>query len=501
MRSLTPVGVVALALLASPSWAQNRATIAVAPFTYSQGVSGPSEETDALTQKFVTALVQTRKFDVVERAQLDTLLDEMHLSEQGLTDPNRAVEAGRLLGADYFLLGEISVYDCSTEVRQIPHTTRWNRFVELTIVCDIRIVDTRSSRIASAERGQAEGEDREMHRRQPAADAPVDPAFLDGVERDLVAQLVLRVVDAVYPIRVISVNRRGVVSLNRGDGGGLEVGEEYDVFSEGEALIDPDTGENLGAEEERVARIRITQVQSRFSRASIVAGTPQAGNVCRPAQGAFHAAPLPPRDRQAPQITILRPQDGATVEDEVVRIWAEVTDNEDVSRVTVNGVECAVCPYTGNYNLPVRLELGANPLRIEAYDEAGNWSQASLTLHRQLPDTQAPTVQVTAPTQDQCLNTNPVTVYVTAEDDRAVTRVTIAGQDAVREGDQWCLNVRAREGRNAFAVEAYDAAGNCGTAHGLFRFDPTPPQVTIQSPQDGAVVSTRGRTWHTGDGL
>lgn len=396
MRHVMSATLLGLAVAAaSPAQAQNKATIAVAPFTFHKDYRAEPNaqlETAALTQKFVTALVQTRKFDVVERERVETLLDEMQLSETGLMDPARAVEAGKMLGADFFLMGEISVFTVTTTVKKIPMTERWLRDREMLLVVDMRIVDTRTSKVVAAHRGESRQSSRERLPNRPNVNTATTPEEVEIVERDLCQKLVIKVIDAVYPIKVINVNAAGVVSINRGQGGGVAVGDVFDVYTEGEEMIDPDTGEVLGSEETKVGRIRLDQVLAKFSKCSQLAGTAARGNICRPASGDANFSPPPPppppADTQAPRVTILAPSQGAT------------------------------------------------------------------------------------------LNSSPINVVAEARDDRGVTRVTIAGRNATRDAEgRWRGQVLPNEGGNLVRVEAYDAAGNCGSAEVRFNYDSKPPEI------------------------
>jgi len=66
--------------------------------------------------------------------------------------------------------------------------------------------------------------------------------------------------------------------------GYLDKGDVLDVFSQGEQIVDPDTGEVLGSEEEKVGRIKITDVQAKFSKAKLVTGEAsvlEKGMICR----------------------------------------------------------------------------------------------------------------------------------------------------------------------------------------------------------------------------
>lgn len=267
-----------------------KASLAVMPFTYSAAVLEAKDdelrvvmrqfETSALTNKFITALVTTRKFDVVERSRVDTILNEFQMSESGIMDPARAARAGKMIGADYFLMGELSVFTINVNWRRIPNTSKLSRTITAQIIVDMRIVDTRTSRIVSADKGEARHEARSMHDTQVETIFP--PDMIDALQRQLCDALTIKTIDGVYPVRVIGVSG-GTVSLNRGQGGGLEVGQVLDVFAEGEEMIDPDTGESLGSEEVKLGSIRVTEVLPRFSKAVPMDGNAVVPNgaICR----------------------------------------------------------------------------------------------------------------------------------------------------------------------------------------------------------------------------
>ena len=65
---------------------------------------------EAAQDVFVTELVKSGKFRVIDRAQLAALMQEKNLSLSGDVDPSTAVQAGRLLGVQYFLTGAVTEY-------------------------------------------------------------------------------------------------------------------------------------------------------------------------------------------------------------------------------------------------------------------------------------------------------------------------------------------------------------------------------------------------------
>lgn len=442
-------------LVPAAAMAQQKVTVAVAPFTFHKdfrATPGAALETGALTNKFVTALVGTRKFDVVERERLEKLLDEMQLSQTGLMDPASAVKAGKGVGADFMLMGEVSVFTLTTTVKFIKLNDRWQRIEDLRLIVDMRIVDTRTTKVASAFKGDAQLVAKQMFKAQPAVDAPLEPATVDEIERQVVDKLVIKVIDTVFPIRIIAVGDDGVVSINRGEGGGVPVGTELDVFSEGEEMVDPDTGEVLGSAETKIGRIRVDQVLPKFSKCSIVAGRPQKGNICRPAHGDVSAPPPPPppppRDTTPPRITILAPKEGATLNGNPVNVVCEVTDDSGVvKRVAILGRD-AQKDDKGRWRGPVQANDGGNRVRVEAWDGEGNRGEATVTFNY---DSTPPTVEADA------------TILVEGKVDDLSSTLTINGQrvDYDKQTGRYSVRIKADPAHpDTVTIVAEDEFGN-----------------------------------------
>ena len=66
----------------------------------------------------------------------------------------------------------------------------------------------------------------------------------------------------------------GRVVINGGRNQDINVGNRYSIYHEEDVFIDPETGEQLGAERDFVARIEIVEVREKFSYAQIIEGQP-----------------------------------------------------------------------------------------------------------------------------------------------------------------------------------------------------------------------------------
>ena len=87
---------------------------------------------------------------------------------------------------------------------------------------------------------------------------------LTRITDKLSADIFNRVVDVIYPAKVVA--KLGTqVTINRGDGTGIAVGQTWGVYALGEAITDPDTGEILGQNEAEVGLVRIDRITPKLS--------------------------------------------------------------------------------------------------------------------------------------------------------------------------------------------------------------------------------------------
>jgi curli biogenesis system outer membrane secretion channel CsgG len=59
---------------------------------------------------FVTELVKSGKFRVVDREQLEAMMQEKHLTQSGDIDKSTAMKLGKILGLNYLLTGAVTEY-------------------------------------------------------------------------------------------------------------------------------------------------------------------------------------------------------------------------------------------------------------------------------------------------------------------------------------------------------------------------------------------------------
>lgn len=107
---------------------------------------------------FVTELVKSGKFRVVEREQLAALMQEKNLALSGDVDPATATRAGKLLGVRYLLTGSVTEYGATETGAHGAFGVGFSAGKK-TFVCamNARIIDTETGEIVWAD--EARGED------------------------------------------------------------------------------------------------------------------------------------------------------------------------------------------------------------------------------------------------------------------------------------------------------------------------------------------------------
>jgi len=260
-----------------------KSRIALADFTFRNAATFRGQETFStriLTEKLTTALVATRKFDVLERDALEEVMTELDLATSQVADKRNAPRRGRIAAADYLIKGEISVYDVKSALAPIPTTSYFNSVVTGDIICNLRVIDVETGKIASA--AKVEAINKVSWRTSSTAAPQIEAAFYDDLQSQLVTKIANKVIEVAFPMKVIGV-QGDTVYLNRGEGSGLREGDVIAVFRRGDALIDPDTNEELGFEESLVGEAVVQEVLPTNTRARWQSGAalPERGMIAR----------------------------------------------------------------------------------------------------------------------------------------------------------------------------------------------------------------------------
>jgi putative lipoic acid-binding regulatory protein len=209
-------------------------------------------------------------------------------------------------------------------------------------------------------------------------------------------------------------------------------------------------------------------------------------------------------DTQVPAVNITAPAAGTVLG--TINVSANASDNIGVAGVQflldgVNlGAESLVAPYTVSWNTATVAD-GSHTLTARARDAAGNSATSSaviVTVQNNPPDTQVPTISITAPAAGNVSGT--ISVTANASDNVGVAGVqfllngvNLGTEDITSPYSISWGTITVANGTYTLTARARDAAGNTATSAGVIvtvNNDTQVPTVSITAPAGGTVLGT-----------
>ncbi len=216
-----------------------------------------------------TALVKSGKFGVIERQELDKIVEEQKLGESGLVTPQTAPKVGQLLGAELFVIGAVT--ECGTKESNIGGGISvfggGLKTKKARCVVDIRLVNTSTGEIIASEAEEGTEsttgiavryEDVDFNNQDSWDNTDIGKATREAVNKTV--ELISTNMEKIpWSGKILKVNADGTVLMKPGSEGNVKPGMELFVVRKGEEIKDPDTGLSLGAEETKVGKIKTTE--------------------------------------------------------------------------------------------------------------------------------------------------------------------------------------------------------------------------------------------------
>lgn len=257
--------------LSCNAYAVNKPRVAIKEAKVGDGVRRsllPYLNLETLLASMEKSLVSARKFDVLTRdkGKLTDIRSEQQFDKSGLTKGGTAREGG-LETASYLILPTVQDFKFYRSSKPVPNLAgKYTRQDSGLLEVAAQVVDTTTGGIKSTfylKSRFATGKSVVNGR----GGMPSSVHFTRMTEK-ISGQMADQLVDLVFPMKILNV-QGSQVFLNRGQDGGLNDGDKLNVYRPGVALIDPDTGENLGSAETYIGKIKVSRVNPKFTIAEI----------------------------------------------------------------------------------------------------------------------------------------------------------------------------------------------------------------------------------------
>lgn len=233
---------------------------------------------DGVTDMIVTELVKDGQYKVIERTQINKLIQEQQLQNSGFVSEQSAVELGKLLGVELAIFGAVSEFGYSKGKQKVGLTklklgVGKNKAV---VAIDLRIINVETGEILSADNVREEKSSTSVGVNTRKVNYSNQKQFDESIVGKAARAAVERIIKVIdnsaaqvkWAAKVITL-QGGKVYINSGSLDGVAVGETFSVFRPGQKLIDPDTGLELGSIDEKIGQIKVVDNSVGNGKASI----------------------------------------------------------------------------------------------------------------------------------------------------------------------------------------------------------------------------------------
>jgi curli biogenesis system outer membrane secretion channel CsgG len=222
-----------------------------------------------MSDMLITSLVESGKFTVYERTELEKVMQEQNLGQSGAVTQETAAQVGKLLGVELAVFGAVSEFGYTEGGfgGNLPGKSLGLgiKSSKVTVGIDVRFVNTTTGEIILSKNVRKEKSKKGLA--LSTADFSFDnrhdfdESIVGKATREAIDEVVQLITDAVDNIpwqgKIIKADA-STIFINAGAASGVNVGDEFVVYRAGEELIDPDTGLSLGSTETKVGTIKVT---------------------------------------------------------------------------------------------------------------------------------------------------------------------------------------------------------------------------------------------------
>jgi len=244
---------------------------------------------EGIAETITTELVNTGKFTVVERSDLQKVLDEQQLGKKGILDPATAASVGKVLGVQLFILGTVTEFSLDTQKVSVPILGK----VEVTVarcVINAKMVNVETAEIMAAMKGEGQFDRKGFALGRAFGDlkglsfssrefrSHILGQATEVAAKEVVEQIVEKSADlkSILAPEITEISgivadvSDGEITINIGSKKGVKVGDLFGVYRKIKEIKDPETGKVIMVKKEKIGEIEITEVVESASIAKIV---------------------------------------------------------------------------------------------------------------------------------------------------------------------------------------------------------------------------------------
>lgn len=242
-----------------------------------------------IADEFVTEFLNTKKFRLIEREQIDKVIQEQDFGQSGRVDTKTAAKIGKILGVDFLVMGRVTEFSLkSTGVSGISLKKGIGLGVKSTnaiVAIDARLVNATTAEIIASATGRGDKRSTNLAVAvEWSAIAFGSDEFrktnLGMATREAVASAAQQLAEKAYegggpsqPAKlsgVVAYASGNRVIINIGTSSGVTQDMVFVVSKVLEVVKDPTTGEVIDEVTEALAEIKVTEVKDKSATCTVL---------------------------------------------------------------------------------------------------------------------------------------------------------------------------------------------------------------------------------------
>ncbi len=250
---------------------------------------------NGMADQLTDALMQSGQFTVLERETLTDVISEQDLAASGRFQKSKSARTGKLTSAQVLIKGTVTEFEHKSSGSGggigIGGFRVGSNREEAHVGLIIRLMDTTTGEVLASKRVEGKAQSGGM---SLGVSAGIVDFGTDSFKKTPLGKATQIAIDNAVEFIAAELRDRpfqgsvvkcsgSEVYLSAGQKDGCSVGDTFTVYSAGEELVDPSTGELLGVDEEKIGTVKVYEVKEKYSKANITSGGTgiKAGDIIR----------------------------------------------------------------------------------------------------------------------------------------------------------------------------------------------------------------------------
>ena len=254
--------------------------VAVSRFENKTSWKGQVSLDDGMADQLTDALMQSGQFVVMERQTLGDVMAEQDLANSGRAQKSQSAQTGKLVNAQILVKGTVTEFESNSQGSDSG--VGFGGFKigakrdEAHVGLIIRLIDTTTGEVLDSQRveGKAASGGTSFGMNVAGVDfgtsgfskTPLGKATQMAID-NAVSIIAAKLKNVPFQARIVKVNGDDEVLISGGQKTGVSEGDTFTIYSVGESLVDPATGEQLGSEMEKKGGVKVTKVEEKYAKA------------------------------------------------------------------------------------------------------------------------------------------------------------------------------------------------------------------------------------------